>query len=316
MNYPDDIVMRYLFGELSESERAEMEAEYFGDPREFSRLERFENDLIDDYARGRLAGETRVRFQRAYLSNPNRRARLKFGEALALRLDQSETSPVTAVSGGSWRQSLFSLPGLKRRAFAFSMAVVLVLLLFGSTWLLIQSRRLRSELAQLEAAQSRQEQHETELQRQLADEQKRSQELTDELERASNPATAQIKPSSERATPAFVTLLLVANGARGTETASPPTLQVPKGTEEVRVQLVLKDHDYRNYRIVLQAIAGAEVFNRQKITPRINKSGATFTLSMPASKLASGDYMLTLRGALQGGEFEDVSKSLFRVEKK
>jgi len=41
-----------------------------------------------------------------------------------------------------------------------------------------------------------------------------------------------------------------------------------------------------------------------------------FGFSLPSSKLTSGDHMLTLGGSLQNGEFEDVSKSLFRVEKK
>ena len=313
MNYSDDIVLRYLFGELSESERAELETEYFADPGAFNRLERFENDLIDDYTRGRLGGEMRARFERVYLSNPNRRARLKFGEALATQVDSEPLS--NAARGGSWRQ-LFSSLTLERRTLSLSVAVVLLLLLFGSAWLLNQSRRLRSELAQLQAAQSRQEQQEAELQRQLADEQKRNQELEAEIQRASNPATSRPKPSSESATPAFVTLLLVANGARGAETASPPTLEVPKGTREVRVQLVLKDHDYRSYQIVLQAIGGPEVLSRQNFKPRITNSGATFNLSLPSSKLSSGDYILTLRGASQRGEFEDVSKSLFRVEKR
>jgi len=77
MTNSDEMMTRYLFGELSESERAELETEYFADPGAFNRLERFENDLIDDYTRGRLGGDTRARFERVYLSDPNRRTRLK-----------------------------------------------------------------------------------------------------------------------------------------------------------------------------------------------------------------------------------------------
>jgi hypothetical protein len=305
---------------LSEAERAELEAEYFADPRAFDRLELFENDLIDDYARGRLGAQTRARFERAYLSNPSRRARLKFGEALAAHhaqlLDQVKLPVVTAVSGGPWWRNLFPRLSLERRALAFSMAVALLLLAFGSGWLLIQSRRLRTELAQQQAMQTRQEEYAAELQRQLADEQKRSQELTAELQRASNPVTPPTKPLSETPAPAFVTLLLAANGVRGAETGSPHTLTIPKGTEQVHVQLSLKDNDYRTYQIVLRAIDGPEILNRQDLRPRTTRSGATVSLSLPASKLIGGDYMLTLRGALQSGEFEDVSKSLFRVEKR
>jgi len=316
MNLTDDIVMRYLFGELPEPERAQLEAEYFADAGTFNRLERFENDLIDDYARGRLGAETRARFERAYLSNPNRRARLKFGEALAARLDQAAPPSLTAVSRRSWWQEHSSWFKLETRAFAFSMALALLLLVFGSGWLFIQARRLRAELAQRDAAQAVQEQRAAELQRQIADEQKRNEELTSELQRASNPETAPTQSSPEAVTPAFVTLLLAANGVRGAETAPPRTLTIPKGIRQVHVQLVVKDHDYPSYQIVLRAIAGPEIFKGQNLKPRINKPGAVFSLSVPASKLTAGDYMLTLRGVLQSGEFEDVSKSLFRVEKK
>jgi hypothetical protein len=93
-------------------------------------------------------------------------------------------------------------------------------------------------------------------------------------------------------------------------------LVIPKGTEHVRVQLAVKDNDYSSYQIVLRAVAGPEIFKGQNLKPRIAKSGAVFSLSVAPSKLATGDYMLTLRGALQNGELEDVSKSLFRIEKK
>ena len=48
----------------------------------------------------------------------------------------------------------------------------------------------------------------------------------------------------------------------------------------------------------------------------MTKSGANFRFAVPASKFTSGDYILTLKGVMPSGEVEDVSKSLFRVEKK
>jgi hypothetical protein len=314
MNNSDDMATRYLFGELPESQRAEMEAEYFDNPLAFDRLERLENDLIDKYVRGRLEAATRARLEQAYLRNPNRRARLKFAEALAARIDQYETPLVRdAARDGSRRWRFFASPS---SALTFSMAAVFVLLVFASIWLLIESRRLRSELVRRDGAQARQEQHEAELQQQLGEEQKRNQELAAELQRASESAVAQTKPSPESAAPAVVTLLLAASAVRGSEAASPPTLEIPKGTQHVRVQLALKDNDYLSYQIVLRAVAGPEIFKGQNLKPRVNKSGAVFSLSVEPAKFMTGDYMLTLKGALQNGELEDVSKSLFRIEKK
>src|SRR5512138_2442454 len=94
MTDADEMMTRYLFGELSEAEQAQLEEHYFTDAQTFNQLAQLETELIDDYARGRLSPPMRARFERAYLSNPNRRARLKFSEALTTRLDQSVVSPV------------------------------------------------------------------------------------------------------------------------------------------------------------------------------------------------------------------------------
>jgi hypothetical protein len=308
----DEIMMRYLLGELSEPERAELERQYFADSKAFDRLERFEHELIDSYARGRLPGETRALLEAAYLSNPARRERLRFGEALAAKVDQSEPAR-SRVSGDSRRRRVLSWVGFERPAFAFSMALVLFLLASGSVWLLVKSSRLRAELARRDSAETQLEQQQAELQRRLADEEKREQELAAELERALNSATPQTPPGP--VTPAYVTLFLTATGVRGAETAPPARLVIPKGTQDVRVQLTLKDHDYIAYQVVLQTVGGLEILNRRNVKPRINKSGATFSFSLSATKLNSGDYMLTLRGAPREGDFEDVSVSLFHVER-
>jgi hypothetical protein len=116
--------------------------------------------------------------------------------------------------------------------------------------------------------------------------------------------------------PTFVSLLLTIGGARGTDTRPPATLVIPPGTEQVRLQLDLKEQDYPSYRAVLQAVGGEEVLRRPSLTPKPTASGARLVLVVPARQLATGDYLLTLKGVHPSGEVEEVSQSLFRVEKK
>jgi len=66
----------------------------------------------------------------------------------------------------------------------------------------------------------------------------------------------------------------------------------------------------------LKAVGGEEILNRQHFKPLADKSGASFVLTLPAFRVKAGDYILTLRGYRPSGELEDVSQSLFRVEKK
>ncbi len=308
---------RYLLGELSESERADLERRYFADSAFFERLSQCESDLMDDYARGRLSPETRERFEKAYLADPERRARLRFSEALVAKLDR-EVSPgliPQEAETTSWWQKLF-VPFIGgQRALAFSFAVLLLMVL-GSAWLLLRTSRLRNELAQTRATEAAREQHERELQQQLIDEQARNQQLIAELDRERAQPTPEVGIASPKNTaPAFVSLLLVASGVRGAETRS-PTLSIPAGTQEVRIELKTAENEYQSYQLELHALGGKAIFDRKKVKPTITKSGANFGFSVPASRFTSGDYILTLKGVMPTAEVEDVSKSLFRVEKK
>ncbi len=308
---------RYLLGELSESERADLERRYFADSAFFERLSQCESDLMDDYARGRLSPETRERFEKAYLADPERRARLRFSEALVAKLDR-EVSPgliPQEAETTSWWQKLF-VPFIGgQRALAFSFAVLLLMVL-GSAWLLLRTSRLRNELAQTRATEAAREQHERELQQQLIDEQARNQQLIAELDRERAQPTPEVGIASPKNTaPAFVSLLLVASGVRGAETRS-PTLSIPAGTQEVRIELKTVENEYQSYQLELHALGGKAIFDRKSVKPTIRKSGANFRFAVPASKFTSGDYILTLKGVMPTAEVEDVSKSLFRVEKK
>jgi hypothetical protein len=323
MAEPEQIATRYLLGELAEPEQTALEEKYFADPQLFDQLVKAETELVDDYARGRLSPQLRQRFEQAYLAHPQRRERLRFAEALVSKLDQidaSEAAGKQSIRAPSWSVRFASLfQGLlqgEQRALAFSMMLVLLFLTLGSLWLFFKGRRVGQELAQTQALQAAQEQRERQLQQQLANERTRNQELTAELEkaRAAAPPTGAAPPESSA--PAFVSLLLFASGVRGAETGVPPTLIVPRGTQQVRLQLKLKDNSYQRYQLELRAIGGKEIFSRQSVKPHATKTGASFVLSLPAAKFSSGDYMLTLKGVTQDGAVEDVSKSLFRVEMK
>ena len=303
MTDTDEIrMMRYLFGELSEAEQAQLEERYFADPRSFDQVARLETRLLDDYSRGRLSAELRARLEQAYLKNPNRRARLKFSNVLTARVDQAAALRVEQESAGatSMWQRIASLLAGRPRALGFSLAAALLLLSFAALWFFIQSQRLRQELARTHDAEQ-----------QLARERDKNQQLIAELERAR--ADAQ-RPHPTGGS-SVASLILTVGEARGPNIETPSTLVIPHGTTEVRLQLKRSRNEYSSYQIVLQAVDGTEIFNRQHVNPVATKSGASFTFTFPASQLGAGDYLLTLRGSLPSGELEDVSQSLFRVEK-
>ena len=283
---------------------------------------RSESELVDGYVRGQLSAEAREQFEQTYLKHPKRRERVKFAEALVTRIDQNERAepsakPVGVISG--WRR-LMALPG-RRPLLEFSLALASLLLVIGSVWFFLESRRSRQELTQAQLARADREARVRELEQQVAAERQRTEELTAQLDRerltqAQPPPQTGATPSTVRVLPAFASLVLTVGGVRGGETGKPATLVIPARTAEARIQLNLKQNDYAHYRVSLQAVGGAEIFSRDGLKPRITKSGASFTFIVPTGKFATGDYILTVRGVSKDGAIEDLSKSIFRVEKR
>lgn len=323
MNDSQQTMIRYLLGELSEGEQSALEAQYFADPRAFDEMTRAETALVDDYVRGRLSADIRRRFEQTYLADARRRDRVRFAEALAARVDQAaaapsgqdERRPLTEEreSGSGW-WSWLGMPWGSKPALGFAVATLLIV--STGIWLAIDSSRGRQQAPPLDVRREEPERRTPEAD---ATEQARAgQTETEPLAPAADQPLPQTLPTPERPrAPSIVTLVLAVNlGERGQDDSRPPTLVIPPGTSEVRLQLRLREQDYASYRVVLRAIGGPEILRRADIQPRAEGADAVLTLSVPASRFTIGDYMLTLQGAAGGDRFDDLSQSIFRVEEK
>ncbi len=306
---------RYLLGELPEAERSALEKEYFNDGRSFDRLMEAENELTDQYARGLLSPETRDRFEKHYLAHAKLRERVQFAQALTSKVDQRReivVPPIQTESG--WNRWLVLLRGPKL-GWAFS--IILLLMAAGMIWSLFEARRLRRDLASTGAERATQALRERELQQQVASERQRAEQLSTELERlrAEHPNLEPTPTPLVTSSPSFVTLALIVSGFRGSETGPPARLVIPPRTQQVHLELTLREHDYPAYSAALQTADGKEIFVWRHLKLRTSKSGASLDLIIPAQRFATGDHILTLRGISQTREAHDVSRSIFRVER-
>jgi len=317
----DKTVTRYLLGELSPDEQAALEKRYFSDAQVFDQLLKSENELVDRYARGRLSDVERQKFESSYLTHPQRRERVKFAEALINRIDSADLARNEArdvrTPESMWQRLLAGIGG-QRPILTFSLALASVILVVGALWLFIANQRSRRELAQSEAIQAEQEKQARE-QQQRTQETKRADEVTAQLPGgppSQLPGSKTTPTPAGPAAPTFASIVLTVGAVRGGDTGKTQTLVIPPGIANARLQLNLKDNDYARYAVSLQAVGGGEIFSRQNLRPRTPKAGASFFFVVPATKFSNGDYILTLRGVSQDGEIDDLSKSLFRVEKK
>ena len=315
MDTDNQRITGYLVGDLPETEQEELERQYLNDPAILERVNEVESRLLDAYARGQLSDDMRERVARRYLTHPVRRDRLKFAEALAATLDDFE--PVDArreerqQSGLSEAWGWWARPGRTAR---FSVAFAVWILMVTAGWLFVERIRLQESLNRVQQADATREQRERELVQQLATERRNAEAATAERDRLraqqSNPSDAA---APSRSTPAVVSLVFAIRGLRESDDLL-RTLKLPPGTEQVRFQLNLKENSYARYGIVLQTVGGREILSRQGLQAEKADPGWTVVLTAPARRLAPGDYMLTLSGVTRGGDRDEVSTSIFRVE--
>src|SRR5438093_1182323 len=96
----EGLMRRYLLGELPEAEQATLEAQFFADAEQLEEIWALENQLVDDYVRGRLAHVERAQFEQYYLDSPRHREHvalarllLRAADAEAVTANESERAP-------------------------------------------------------------------------------------------------------------------------------------------------------------------------------------------------------------------------------
>jgi hypothetical protein len=305
----EELIARYLLGDLPEEEQARLEDRAFSDRDYMRNVVAVESDLIDEYVRGGLSDSERLRFERRFLASAERRRKVEFARALsnviprATAEDASRTAAVSAPASW-WNSFITSLRGLNP-AFKFSMAAAALALVIGVPWLIAEAVRLRAQVAQLQAerqtlrqqadgARSRGE----DLAAQLRRERDRSEELARQLER---------DQSRERgAGLSFIASIFLPPGIpRGA--AERPKLVVPQAAGGARLQIGLEREDeYKSFRVEIRTAQGQEVWAQDNLRPRQSRAGRVVNLVVPGSVLGAGEYELTLKGVIDNQNTEDV----------
>jgi anti-sigma factor RsiW len=129
----DDLLKGYLLGRLAPESRDTVETRIFSDDRIFwEHLCLVEEELIDDYAAGALAGPDAADFERSFLCTDERRAKLELARALRAYAARPETARPRAWD---WLRRPIPSP-----AWALVAAAALLLVLPAAVWQLAAGR--------------------------------------------------------------------------------------------------------------------------------------------------------------------------------
>jgi hypothetical protein len=323
INSQEELIKRYLLGELSAAEQGMLEDEYFADRSKYDQICKAEDELLDAAARGSLSEADRERFERCYLVNPQRRRRLMFSKALAQVVDENRAAkrgaPFAARgerverpdTGLSWLTNMARLPRGLRFALSTTAALLIVL---GGTWLVIETSRLRGRLAESQREGEAQRRLAQTQERQIADMEAQYRRLAEERERLQ----AQLQAAEEKASPtsAPVIFALSIGAFRDSGSQEPPALVIPRGAEEARLRINLTEHEFPNYQVMLLSADGKEVFAIKGLSPQATRGGYVLIVSVPASKFVNGDNVIALNGISGVGEVDTLGKVIVKVRRR
>lgn len=328
----EDLLVRYLLGEVSDEEQTRIEQLFFAEDQYFEQLLAVENELRYDYAQGKLSDNNRRRFEKRFLVSSEDRAQTSLAEALLKRLTNNAS---TALSGpfaepvavpntiiGRLR-SLFA-PTTASRTLRLSLAAATLVALLVAGWLIVETARLRSQVNQLRAQSVPVEDRliqQTEEERQqiaalnsaLDHERSERQRLEQEL------ATEREQRRQQGAAPtlgSIVSFIISPGTVRG-EGQSANELTLPKTAETVRLQLKLKRSSaYESYRASILTAEGMEIWSTKATHISLRKGSGSLIVKLPARILSRGDYELDLRGLTSKHQFEEIDSYYFTVRTK
>lgn len=332
----ENLIVRYLLGDLSEDEQVEIEDRAFQDRQYLQSLQAVENDLIDEYAQGRLSAAERKQFESRFLASAERRRKVEFARALAIVTPEFATiekpaPPARALEPAGWRSALRAFIRGLHPAARFSMAAAALLLLVGGFWLVTESFRLRAELAGLRRDQFERERQQAELQQEIAAERERSEDLNARLqheqverakverERAEDLLREIERKQQESVKQTFLSTIASITLMPGISRSASerPQLIVAKTTKQARLQIGIEPGDeYRRFRVEIRARGGQTVLTKDNLPARRGRAARSVVLNLPANLLSAGEHELALKGVTGDGRTEDVGYYYFDVLKK
>ncbi|HKE57455.1 MAG TPA: hypothetical protein VKB46_12155 [Pyrinomonadaceae bacterium] len=314
--YNEELIVRYLLGELDEKEQVEIEDHAFQDEQYMQSVLTVESDLIDEYIRGEIPADRINQFENHFLASAERRDKVEFARTLAtVSAEQQVTqaAPIVRLAPPVRENALLAFIRSLNPVAAFSLAAAALILVFGMVWFAREGLRSRTQLAQQQA-----EQREREAQQRLEAERKRNEEIAAQQQRevkeGPTPPTPQPSPETPAPPTAVATLVLLPGLSRGSGGVPTLTVNPMIGTVRLLVGVDPQD-DYPRFKVEVRNQNNKLVGGQNNLTLRKTKAGRTVVVDLPASKLTPGRYELALKG-LNEGAVEDLGFYYFDVQKK
>jgi anti-sigma factor RsiW len=281
----DNLLKRYLLGDLPEEETGELERRLLADGDLFELAEALESEVLEDYARGELTPAQRDRVARYLNASPEGRLRLAVIRGLA-------------STASAERSRLLPFPKpvavpLRPKQRAAAVAALLVMALGAIRLASIYVPGLPVKQAGLHVSPP--------------------PPPTRPETAATNPPPSSPLTATPAPPPVVFVATLALSSLRGEVEIQ--TVQMPPGTDrvELRMPLPAGDEGYNSYRVALSDGTGGEVTRREGLQAGRDDGQPVLAFQVDAGRLPAGRYALEIQGIGPEGDVEDLAFPEFEV---
>ena len=269
-------IRRYLLGELSDSEREQLEQRLITDGDYKEEVLMVEEELLEDYLAGLLSPQERELFHKNYLSAPLQKQKLRMAQALHKYAAQTKVPAPKSEGRQSRIQWLLNALHLHNGLMQLSWAVlVLIVVLVGAWWVV---KTLRGDGNEIQA----------------------------ELNRLNGPQSMVLAAGSSVATE-VLSPLSVREGGRS------PVVTITSETRVVQLRIPQPSGQQGIYQAALKDSSSRQVARISNASIRALDNTPTIVLQFPAKLFQAGDYVITLEQVNPGSGGEGTGDYSFRI---
>jgi len=317
----DEVMAKYLLGELSAADQEVVEEKFFVDDEWFDRLSVVEMELIDEYVQGRMSTKERSQFERGFLTTPDRIEKVTNARTLMRHVEELKPFPAdeTEPSTPFWR-TLAGYVSFQSPVMQYGMAAAVLLLIVGGAWLVFDSFRWRQQVQEARNQQSTQarelnekmlqqrtelqqqlDHKESELKQQLAQSQGKDQEI-EKLRHEIAGLHRQQENLSSRQPGEEITAFLSAGPLTRGGSPEPINVYLQPNTKRLNLHIQLKPPTASRYNLSLIRAGGKPIKQWFRVRPRQTNSSPNIRITLPTGLLGEGDYLLNTNGVPRGSE--------------
>jgi hypothetical protein len=290
----EQTLRRYALDDLADNARLDIEERLVRDASVCDLLDLVEDDLVEDYVDGSLAGGDRRRFEAQLAHDPERVQKVQFLRALKSRA----VSTAGSVGARGWSRPWVT------PAWAAAMAASLLLALAGSGWQAWRASGLRHDLDRVTATTAAAETRARDLE---AERDQLARRLDEARHAPPPPTTASNERGASTRSPVFA---LGAGIVRGEGTL--PRIRIPAAAQFVALDLALPLVPAGQVRVMLADDDGRGLFTAGPLRAAVSAGRARLLTSIPADVLPAGDYVVQVH-EIGSREGPPVASFPFRV---